>query len=62
MTQLVLDKENKAANYFEYMRKLIREGFSGSVTVTFFEGGIRYLTKNGELLIPMKVKETVKMR
>ena len=60
--QIVLDKEHKADRYFEHLRKLIREGFSGSVTVHLFEGGIRSLTKDSERVIPMRVKETVKMK
>lgn len=59
---MMLDREKKAERYFVYLRKLIRDGFSGDVTVTLFEGGIRTLTKKGELIIRLGVKETVKLR
>ena len=62
LVQIMLDKEHKAEPYIAYVRKLIREGFSGSVTVHLFEGGIRSLTKDSERVIPMRVKETVKMK
>lgn len=40
----------------------MRKDFSGSVTVDFFKGGIRSLTKESEPVIPLRVKETVKMK
>lgn len=58
----MLDKEKKAEPYFAYIRSLMRKEFSGSVTVDFFKGGIRSLTKDGELVIPLRVKETVKLK
>jgi len=58
----VLDREKKAEAYFVYLRKLMREEFSGSVTVDFFKGGIRSLNKEGESIIRLEVKETVKLR
>jgi len=58
----VLDKGNKAEAYFAYLRQLMREKFSGSVTVDFFKGGIRSLTKESEPVIPLRIKETVKMK
>ena len=58
----MLDKEKKAEPYFAYLRRLMREEFSGSVTVDFFKGGIRSLTKDSEPVIPLRVKETVKMK
>lgn len=60
--QIVLDKEKKAEPYFAYIRQLIRKEFSGSVTVDLFKGGIRSLTKDSEPVIPLRVKETVKMK
>ena len=61
-SQIVLDKVNKAEPYFAYLRRLMREEFSGSVTVDFFKGGIRSLTKESEPVIPLRVKETVKLK
>ena len=58
----MLDKEKKAEVYISYIRSLIRKDFTGSVTVNMFEGGIRSLTKEGELVIPLHVKETVKVK
>ena len=58
----MIDKGNKAERYFAYLRQLMRKEFSGSVTVDFFKGGIRSLTKESEPVIPLRVKETVKMR
>jgi len=58
----MLDKEKKAEVYFVYLKKLIQDGFSGSVTVHFFKGGIRALDKENEPVIRLKVKETVKLR
>ena len=62
LREMVLDKENKAEVYFVYIRKLIREGFCGDVTVTLFKGGIRSLNKDSEPVIRLKVKETVKLK
>ena len=59
---MALDKENKAEVYFVYLRKLLRDGFSGSVTVHLFKGGIRSLDKESEPVIRLKVKETVKLK
>ena len=58
----MLDREKKAEVYFVYLRKLIREEFSGSVTVDFFKGGIGSLGKESEPVIRLKVKETVKLK
>jgi len=58
---MMLDREKKAEVYFVYLKKLIREEFSGSVTVEFFKGGIRSLSKENEPIIRLKVKETVKL-
>ena len=58
----MLDKEKKAEPYFAYLRQLMREEFSGSVTVDFFKGGICGLTKDSEPVIPLRVKETVKLK
>ena len=58
----MLDKEHKAERYIAYIKQLIREGFSGSVTVHLFEGGIRSLTKDSEPMIQLNVKETVKLK
>jgi len=60
--QIVLDKERKAEPYLAYLRHLMREEFSGSVTVDFFKGGIRSVTKESEPMIPVRVKETVKLK
>ena len=57
----MLDKERAAEHYIVYLRQLMRKRFSGSVTVNLFEGGIRSLTKDSEPVIPVKVKETVKL-
>lgn len=57
-----LDREKKAEVYFVYLRTLIHEGFSGSVTVDLFKGGIRSLNKESEPVIRLKVKETVKLK
>lgn len=62
LREMALDKENKAEVYFVYLRKLIREDFSGSVTVHFFKGGIRGLDEENEPVIRLKVKKTVKLR
>lgn len=58
----MLDKEKKTEIYFVYLRKLIKEEFSGDVTVNFFKGGIRSLNKESEPVIRLKVKETVKLK
>jgi|GEM_PF-3528240 len=58
----MLDKERKAEVYFVYLRKLIREEFSGSVTVDFFKGGIRSLNEEDEPVIRLKRKRTVKLK
>lgn len=58
----MLDKAHKAEPYFAYLRQLMRKEFSGSVTVDFFKGGIRSLTKDSEPVILLRVKETVKMK
>lgn len=58
----MLDRERKAEVYFVYLRELIREEFSGSVTVEFFKGGIRSLNEDDEPVIRLKRKRTVKLR
>lgn len=58
----MLDRERKAEVYFVYLKKLIREGFSGDVTVKFLEGGIRCVRLESEPVIRLKVRETVKLR
>ena len=58
----MIDKVNKAKPYFAYLRRMMREDFSGSVTVDLFKGGIRSLTKESEPVIPLRVKETVKLK
>lgn len=58
----MLDREKKAEIYFVYLRKLIREEFSGDVTVNFFKGGIRSLNLESEPVIRLKRKETVKLK
>lgn len=55
----VLDREQKAEPYFVYLRKLIREEFSGKVTISFFKGGIRNLNKKTEPLSAMEVEESI---
>lgn len=57
----MLDREKKAEIYFVYLRKLIREEFSGSVTVDLFKGGIRSLNEEDEPVIRLKRKRTVKL-
>lgn len=57
----MIDKDKKAEEYFVYLRKLIREEFSGSVTVEFFKGGIRSLNEEDEPVIRLKRKKTVKL-
>ena len=58
----MLDREIKAEPYFVYIRKLIREGFSGKVTFSFFGGGIRNLNKNMEPLSGMEVEESIVLK
>ena len=58
----MLDRERKAEPYLAYLRRLMREEFSGTVTVHLFEGGIRSLTKESEPMIKLNVKETVKIK
>lgn len=59
---LLSHKELKGDRYFDYLRKLMRGNFCGTVTVNLFEGGIRSITKDSELVIPVTVKETVKLK
>ena len=58
----MLDKERKAQQHIAYIKRLIHDGFSGTVTVHLFEGGIRSLTKENEPMIKLNVKETVKIK
>jgi len=58
----MLDRERKAEVYFVYLKKLIQEEFSGSVTVEFFKGGIRCVSEDDEPVIRLKRKRTVKLR
>lgn len=58
----MLDRERKAEVYFVYLRKLIREEFSGEVTVKMFKGGIRSLEEEDEPVIKLKRKRTVKLK
>jgi len=58
----MLDREKKAEPYFVYIRKLIREGYTGRVTVDLFRGGIGSLEKEGEELIKVEFKETVNLK
>lgn len=58
----MLARERKAEAYFVYLKKLIQEEFSGSVTVDFFKGGIRSVNEENEPVIKLKQKRTVKLR
>ncbi len=59
---LASHKESKGDRYIAYLRQLMRENFCGTVTVNLFKGGIRSITKDNEMVIPVKVKETVKLQ